>query len=306
MRDTGLWANSRAVAYLYMVDDTYLPGQSHVSADAGAAGDARLRRNHGIFADRDIVSDLHQVVDFRAASDNRLTQGRPVDGRVRPNLDVVFNFNNPDLGNFNPEVAFSSITKSVATHHDTGMKDHPVTDPAALPDDNIGMKHAIFSNLAACGQNDSRVQRSSIANFCPVANKNVGKDSNSLPNNCARLDIGKRAHPLVQQRGGMKKLKDARKSEIRVGCFQISLTRPRGRIVGNSRAYNDRACRACGEKVLVAGICQESNRSRSCFVNRRDFVDNDLTIADNCPVHVIGEFGKRFRYRGHYFFDRLL
>ena len=38
----------------------------------------------------DAVRDLHEVVDLRAGADARLADRRPIDRRVRADLDVVF------------------------------------------------------------------------------------------------------------------------------------------------------------------------------------------------------------------------
>jgi hypothetical protein len=51
-------------------------------------------------ADRHVVAELNEVVDLRPLADPALPKGRPVDGRVRPDLDVCLDDRPPDLGNF--------------------------------------------------------------------------------------------------------------------------------------------------------------------------------------------------------------
>ena len=74
-----------------------LPRHHHVVVEHRAAGDADLRREQDVAADPHAVGDLHEVVDLGAGADARLADRRPIDGRVRANLDVVVDDDAADL-----------------------------------------------------------------------------------------------------------------------------------------------------------------------------------------------------------------
>src|SRR5258706_3236168 len=78
----------------------HLPAEHHVVADLGAAGDPDLRGHQHVASDGDAVRDLDEIVDFRAGLDARLADSWPIDGRVRAELDIVFDDDGRDLGDF--------------------------------------------------------------------------------------------------------------------------------------------------------------------------------------------------------------
>jgi hypothetical protein len=46
------------------------------------------------------MSNLNQVVNLHPSSDDRLSQGCPVNGRIGPDLDIVLDFHTSHLGIF--------------------------------------------------------------------------------------------------------------------------------------------------------------------------------------------------------------
>ena len=53
-----------------------------------------------MLADFDIVRDLHEIIDLRAAADFGRAKGAPVNSSVRADLNVITDFNPPDLPYF--------------------------------------------------------------------------------------------------------------------------------------------------------------------------------------------------------------
>ena len=90
VRNAGLRRGDDALAEVQVARDADLPGQHHVVVDDGAAGDADLRGKQDAPPDLDAVPDLHEVVDLGTGADAGLTNGRPIDRRIRADLDVVF------------------------------------------------------------------------------------------------------------------------------------------------------------------------------------------------------------------------
>src|SRR6187401_306715 len=84
---------------MHVVRDPDLPGQHHVVPDGAASGDTDLRGEQDAPPDFDAVPDLHEVVYLRTGADAGLTNGRPIDRRIRPDLDVVFDHDRGSLRN---------------------------------------------------------------------------------------------------------------------------------------------------------------------------------------------------------------
>ena len=64
-----------------MIADAHLPPHDNVIFDGDTAGKAGLRGDDDIFADPNIVSNVHKIVDFGTAADPRFPAlakvGRP-------------------------------------------------------------------------------------------------------------------------------------------------------------------------------------------------------------------------------------
>src|SRR5205814_6519500 len=73
-----------------MAGHPHLTGKHDIVFENRAAGDAHLCGEKHAAADGDTVRDLYEVVDLGPFTDARLADRWPVDGRIRTDLDVVF------------------------------------------------------------------------------------------------------------------------------------------------------------------------------------------------------------------------
>src|ERR1700693_5377513 len=80
-----------------MFADADLAAENDILFDGDTAGEAGLRGDHHVFSDLAVVADVYEVVDFRASANAGCIQGSAVDGGVGADLDVVFDFQAPDL-----------------------------------------------------------------------------------------------------------------------------------------------------------------------------------------------------------------
>src|SRR2546430_7421360 len=71
----------------------------HFFADARTSSNTGLCRDDGMFADRHVVRDLHQIVDFDAFLNPRPPKSRAINRRVSSDLGVVVNLDDSDLRN---------------------------------------------------------------------------------------------------------------------------------------------------------------------------------------------------------------
>ena len=88
--DDGPAGRDRAFPDAQVAGHTRLTAHHDVVFYDRAAGNPDLRGQQHPLPDRHAVGDLHQVVDLRAGADARLADGGPIDRRVGPDLDVVF------------------------------------------------------------------------------------------------------------------------------------------------------------------------------------------------------------------------
>src|SRR5579862_6634541 len=93
-----------------------------------------------------VVSYLHQVVDFDAVCDASDAERAAIDRCVGSNFDVIANFHRADLRKFPMAAVAGNITETIAADHSTrmhfdagsklraGIKRHARMQPAFLAD----------------------------------------------------------------------------------------------------------------------------------------------------------------------------
>ena len=133
-----------------MSGDADLSGENHAFSDHRTSGQTGLRANQCVFFDRAGMSDLHEIVNFRAAFDSRFADRSTINRRIRADLDIIFQHNSPDLRNFQPSFFFRlCITETVRTDCRVIVNDAVFADLAIFADRNAGMNHGIFADLHA-------------------------------------------------------------------------------------------------------------------------------------------------------------
>src|SRR5262249_4164340 len=135
-----------------MVGNADLSGQHGEIADRHAARYADLRNNQAMPADRAVVSNLHEIVDLGAFTNNGVAGGAAVDCGVGTDLDVVLDDHAAGLRNLLMAARRRQETESVLSNPDPGMNDDAVadqgvkngglrTDRAVPADANAGPNH---------------------------------------------------------------------------------------------------------------------------------------------------------------------
>src|SRR5215469_13564450 len=98
--NTTLGAQNGACLDPHVIGNSNLPADDHLVLDHGAAGDPGLCSDHDILTNVDVVSHMHEVINFRSAADASYVQGATIYGRVRADLDVIFDLQASNLGEF--------------------------------------------------------------------------------------------------------------------------------------------------------------------------------------------------------------
>ena len=131
-RDTALRrrgaCNKTAVAERDVSVDSGLGGDDDAASDLRASRDAGLADQNRGFSENDIVSHLHEVVDFCAFLDPGFTESCAVDAGVRADLHVVVDLDDAVLRDFDQTAEGRSVSEAVRTDCGAGVDDDPVAD----------------------------------------------------------------------------------------------------------------------------------------------------------------------------------
>src|SRR5215203_6664733 len=159
----------------------HLPRQRDVISDNGAAGDADLRGEQRVCTDADAVRDLHQVVDLRPRLDARLADGRTVDRRVRPHLDIVLDDDDGALR----DLAMRTVRTrhepvAVAADNGTVLDDDAGAEDAPLAHRHVRVQQAVVPDGRAAADHDVRMNDGPIAYARPSADHDERADARAL------------------------------------------------------------------------------------------------------------------------------
>ena len=147
VRHTGLGTDDGPVTNRQVANHSYLTGHRHIVADDDATGDPCAGTDDAVVTDNAVVSNLHEIIDLRAASNAGRAEATAIHTGVGTDFNIVANLHRPDLGDllaFAPDVL---KTKSVSPEYNPGMQYDPVADARPLPDHNPSVEEAIGSNL---------------------------------------------------------------------------------------------------------------------------------------------------------------
>ena len=130
-----------------MIGDADLAADHGALAYRAAAGDSRLRGDYGVLADLDVVSYLHEVVDFYAGGDLSGFERAAIDGGVRADFHVVGNFDSADLREF-PVAAFAEdVAEAVAADDGAGMNFDAIAESRTGVERDARMQDAIRADV---------------------------------------------------------------------------------------------------------------------------------------------------------------
>ena len=140
-----------------MIADADLAAHHDEIAHLHAAGYSGLRHDHAVPPDRDVVSDLHQIVDLGALADDRVSGPAAVDRGVGADLDVVLNDDAASLRDFLMPLRTRKIAEPVLTDARAGMNDDAIADQGA-EHRGAGADRAVASDRRRRGRSPRRPQ----------------------------------------------------------------------------------------------------------------------------------------------------
>src|SRR5579863_10014667 len=113
MRDARLREDERELADFEVARDSRLPGCDDADADLRTSGDSDLTAQRGVLTHLDVVPDLHEIVDLRAAADDGRAGDGSVDARAGADLDAIADDYVADLRDLDLFCADAHVTEPV-------------------------------------------------------------------------------------------------------------------------------------------------------------------------------------------------
>src|SRR5690242_7926561 len=96
-----------------VIGQACLTPDHHMMPDRRAACHSHLCDENGMFSDRDVMGDLHQVVYLSPFLDHGLTYGCTIDGDIGAQFHIVFDGHASQLRNFVMTPLVLDVTKSI-------------------------------------------------------------------------------------------------------------------------------------------------------------------------------------------------
>src|SRR5262245_28415869 len=140
--DAALRPDDRTFADRYIIGKPDLSGQDDAILDDDTAGNPALRDDDAMTADRDIVSDLHQVVDLGAFANHGVAVGAAVDRGPGPDLHFILHDDSADLQYFAVTGRSHDVAEAILPDGAAGVHDDAVPDQA-VGNHGIGADHAL-------------------------------------------------------------------------------------------------------------------------------------------------------------------
>ncbi len=160
-----------------MIRDAYLPADHHMMTHPARPRYAGLRGNHRVRSNLDVVPNVDKIIEFDAFGDAGVVQRAAIDGRVRPNFDVIGDLHDADLRKF-PVAAFSvDVPETVRANHGSRVNLNAMAHPGAGVHGRVRMDAAIFANPASRADYAMRTNLRALADMRVFANHRVRADA---------------------------------------------------------------------------------------------------------------------------------
>src|SRR5580658_2904321 len=207
----------------------HLPRQDALVSHLRSSSQPHLPAQQRVRAHLARVPHLHQIIDFRSATNPRFAHGRTVNHAMRLDLHVVLNHRDPGLAHLVPAPIIPACkTKSVRANRHAVLQQHAIADAAILTHCHARMCEKIGANLRA------RINRYKTVQHRVASDRNIFVHETVRPHmragcNFRRLrDHRGRMNLDRKTRRRMKQLDRPRKLKIRIhGTQRRNAHRPR-------------------------------------------------------------------------------
>ncbi len=172
-----------------------MPRNHHVMSRCRAPRKPTLRHDHTVGADHAVVGDHHQIIDFRPFPNMGPRKAPPINRGVRPNLRLIVDLDNTQLGNLHMFPLFHLIAKSIRPHHRPRMQYHSISHTTSFPHIHPRMKNTprpdfhVPPNIRPCPN------LRSIPDLRPFLHHDVRPQTHPVSQFCLRRDDGRGVRP---------------------------------------------------------------------------------------------------------------
>src|SRR5262249_21472376 len=124
-----------------------------------------------------VVSDLYEVVQLYAATQDRVAKACSIDSAVCADLTIVLYDYATQVKQFHLMSLFiGDEAEAVCPDHRSRVNDAAASYPAIMVDRNVGVNDCIVSNMTIVADNRAGVKSHAITNHYVVANRHARKD----------------------------------------------------------------------------------------------------------------------------------
>ena len=123
-----------------MVAHTNLTAEDRALTDRTRTRDAGLCGDDDIASNAAVVTDMNEIVEFRAAADPGFLKSPAVNGGVGPYLNIILNDQRTLLRKLAvfPVGSITDVAEAVCSQHGPGVDDHPIAERGAWIDHHSG------------------------------------------------------------------------------------------------------------------------------------------------------------------------
>ena len=132
-----------------------------------------------------------------------LPKGRPIDGRIGADLDIVLDFDTSHLGNLHILLSFLHISESIAPHDHATVKDDPFSDDGSWVDGDIGIEDRVLANRGVFTDRDPGIEGDPIPDLATISDidKGIDREVSAQLGRGADPGVGIDPFGLVRMRG---------------------------------------------------------------------------------------------------------
>ena len=217
-----------------------------------AAGNSCLRDYNAMPANTDIVAYLYEVVDLGAFTNYRVADCAPVDRGTGPDLDVVLDYNAPDLRDLEVTTSVHYESESVLANLAAGVNNNAITEQGVADDRSCADRRA--ASDPDIGADDGICSYDSVtADFHARADHRPRLDCNTLLQPRALVDVRIRKIARLRQRRRSQRLRE----HLSCGSNESAI-----RLTHRQRGDASRKF-LCERRSREAGACMRSGRRRN-------------------------------------------
>ena len=170
-------------------------GERGVFFDPDTTRHTSLGDNTDIRGNPHIVANLNEVVDFGSSADHGPGHCRAVDGRIRPNVDVIIDLDMANLWNLAEfAIGRGGIAEAVTPNYSSAVDLHSFTDDGVRVHRYIREDDRVVADLNVFADVDTRIDVDTIANAraisdkCPARNVDIFTDNHMFRDDRAAID----------------------------------------------------------------------------------------------------------------------